>query len=292
MRIGTADDFQRVIWPGTPGPGHEGLRLEFKQELGDQRDAALDVAAFANADGGTLVYGVKEAEGPDGYKVASGLHPIDVDTTKRDIEAAIDRWLVGVEVRPEMFPLLTNGHSILLVHVRPSPRLVVVKAVAEKREGLVFVGRNSHGNYYMGVDEVERRMNSYSARSMRIRMQEFLDSTYAGHQSGTEIPLRLYHGRFAKEPSSKHQNLLPVEWQWGSCMLMKVGEWGATLTMATADYGRLPYRVEVPYELIALAWWQPTSGVEHPGRPAILVAGHVGPTEDWSVVNVMPLLDR
>ena len=288
MQIDNADDFERHVFPGRPKPGHETLRLEFKRQLNDQRDAAIDIAAMMNADGGTLIYGVNEDEGPDGYKVASGLHAIDVDMTKAQLEAAIDHWLSTVEQRPEMFPLHVGGHNVLVVRVRANVRMVAVKAEAEKREGLVFMIRNNHGNHPMSFEQVERRIHGYAARAMRIRLQEFLDSTHS-HALGEPLPARLYYGRRLKEPEDRQQNRIPQE--WNDCILVAAGEWAATLELRRPERPQKSFRVEVPYELVVLAWWQPSEGVKHPGRPALLVDAHFRvPTTEGGVIEVLPLL--
>jgi len=291
LRIETAAEFEREIWPGTTKPGHEGLRLDFKRQLSSAREAAIDVAAFANGEGGTILYGVEEGLGPDGYKVASGLFAIDVDGTKAQLEAALDVWLPA-EQRPEIYPIATAGQGVLVVRIRASTRLVAVRAESHKAEGLVFVGRNNHGKYYMGADEVERRIQGYAARAMRLRVQEFLDHGGGGHVPGEPIALRVYYGRRQKEPAGQPQNLVPHEWE-GGCTLVAASEWSAALRLKLRDGLSKEYAAEIPYELVTLAWWQPTPGVPHPGRPAILVDAYLAkPSERAEVVEVTPLLGR
>lgn len=281
--------FERDIWPGSRGPAHEGLRLDFKQQVSTPREAAIDVAAFMNGDGGTLLYGVKEAMGPDGYRVASGLHLIDTDKTKQQIEDAIDVWLPNAEQRPEIFPLPTGGQSVLVVRVQPSARLVAVKADTAKLEGLVYVGRNSHGKYFMGVEEVERRIQGYAARSVRIRIREFLATTQGAHEPGKPITVRVYSAGHLG--ANRRDKLLAKEWSAPGCLLDAAGEWAASIRLPHDRNPAKLYPVEVPYELISLAWWQPTHEVDPPGRPAIMISAYLErPTDKRDVVEVTPLM--
>lgn len=48
--------------------GAEGHHLDFKEQLGEQRDLAKDLVCFANADGGLIAIGVRE-DGPDEFSV-------------------------------------------------------------------------------------------------------------------------------------------------------------------------------------------------------------------------------
>lgn len=260
MRIESATDFERLIWPGDPEPAHEGLTLEFKAKVDEPREAAIDVAAMANTDGGTLIFGVEEGHGPNGYKVATGIVAIDVDKTKECVANAIDRWLSATEQQPEMYPLaLRMGVSVLLVVVRPSARLVAVRADSPKREGLVYVGRNSHGKVFMGADEVEHRMQGYAPRAMRIRLQAFLDSSHAGHKPGERIETLLYFSNRQKWPEK--------------ASLATLGPFSATVLVGLNSRTLQP--VDIPYEMISSAWWQAEAQVPAPGRPALHLRGNL-----------------
>jgi predicted HTH transcriptional regulator len=62
----TRDDLLRLIAQG------EGPHLEFKRSLAELEDGVRTVAAFADADGGTLLFGVR----PDGAVAMPSAMPI------------------------------------------------------------------------------------------------------------------------------------------------------------------------------------------------------------------------
>lgn len=100
--IGMEADIEGLCAGGTP----EGLHLEYKvkqdpssAELGkdDRRNAAEAIAAFANSDGGTLVYGVRSGR-RDGADVAVALAPI----ARVEAFAAQLRLVAELNVTPQV----------------------------------------------------------------------------------------------------------------------------------------------------------------------------------------------
>lgn len=114
--IGTEADIKEMCAGGTP----EGLHLEYKlkqdsssAELGkdDRRNAAEAIAAFANSDGGTLVYGIRSGK-RDGADVAVAAVPI----ARVEAFAAQLRLVAELNVTPqvagvEVIAILVAGGS-------------------------------------------------------------------------------------------------------------------------------------------------------------------------------------
>lgn len=64
---------------------HEGLKLDFKQNLSSQRKIAKTIAAFANTEGGTIVVGVSDK---------GKLIGIDVDEELYMVEEALHNYCI------------------------------------------------------------------------------------------------------------------------------------------------------------------------------------------------------
>ncbi len=125
-------------------------------------------------------------------------------------------------------------------------------------------------------------------------MHEFLDTEHGGHKPREPIEIRFYFDRAMGEPRDRPQNRHPLEWTDDSrnspCELVSLGEWAAVFKLGVQERPN-KFELQVPYDLITLAWWQPTALVGDPGRPAILVAAHVGrPTDSNPHVTITPLV--
>jgi len=102
----------------------ESLRLEFKRELDlsnrqKKAEAAKDVSALANTDGGRILYGIDETELPDGSTVASTIYPL----TDGDIDSRLaDVLLASIHPRPRFRTRKVSvpGGFVLIIEVYPS----------------------------------------------------------------------------------------------------------------------------------------------------------------------------
>jgi hypothetical protein len=274
VRIDNESDFARLVFPGQDGPGREGLELDFKREVPDDgREIALDVAAFANMDGGVLAYGVDEDEGPDGRNIAVSVVGLaDVDDAAARVEQAMSQWLHGLDFRPRPEKLMpVPGSHVLVVTVPASPRLVGARAVSEKRGGVCYPYRTTHGKDYLRPEDVERRIMGSTARAMRIRLADFL----ADGSAATGRPVKLH---FLKNMHTT--TFLPQPRPWPhDVSLVGLTSWGAQLHFLGAAK-RLVF--EVPYEWIASVWWWPAPKNGTPSeQPALLVAADLS----WEVAD-------
>lgn len=234
-----------------PGPngqgGEEGTHLDFKREHHHgprgHRDTALDLAAFANALGGVLVFGVAE----DGQrpKFAGSLHPIDVEATVRHVEDAITTWTYGFEERPRPEPMDVAGHRVVIVNVPPSARLVSVRG--HNDPSIAYPFRHEHGNHYLKAEEVAHRLDTRRGFAARNKLATWLRSS---NENGCLIYL------FYLQPSTGE---LPIVAQWkedtaGGVQLMDVTPHGARLSFWSASLG-VKIAFEIPYEWIISVWW-------------------------------------
>src|SRR6185369_6116342 len=107
----------------------EGKFIEYKLRLpggtdSEKQEFLADVSSFANASGGHLVIGVKEAEGVP--IELSGVEISDADATAQRIEnllrEGLDPRLPDCEIR--IIPLATGTHVVLSKLQRAGPLLI------------------------------------------------------------------------------------------------------------------------------------------------------------------------
>jgi ATP-dependent DNA helicase RecG len=100
------NDLLRLIAQG------EGPRLEFKRSLAELEDGVRTVAAFANAEGGTLLFGVR----PDGAVVGVTL---GANTREQVVNAIVDN------TDPPLYPRVdyaeVDGRTVIVVTVAAGP---------------------------------------------------------------------------------------------------------------------------------------------------------------------------
>lgn len=171
-------DVKRLIDDAVP----ESLHIDYKQELHldtqDQKKEFLrDVTAFANAEGGLLVYGVKEDRDSNGKTTGVPLAGPGTTLSNRDedklsiehlLRDGIDERLPSYEL--EILPVSGNDH-IVLIRVPPSlrpPHMVVLGG--ERR----FYIRMNGGKQAMSTAQL--RDTVMKAQSIEERVQGFVDN--------------------------------------------------------------------------------------------------------------------
>ncbi len=150
----TADTLNALI-----GTRHEDKHIEYKQELpgkDDEQKAEFlkDVTAFANTEGGDIIYGMAANKA-----IASKLFPLDnkaIDDAKNKLHQILDN---GVTPRVPFVDMLAievePGKSVLVVRTQAShigPHQVTAA------QSYKFYGRNTVGAYFIEVDELRDKI--------------------------------------------------------------------------------------------------------------------------------------
>lgn len=164
------DEITDETLKGLIGSEAEGKRIEYKRELPEKSDEdkaefLKDITAFANTEGGDIVYGMAAVKG-----VASAFMPIEnsrIDGEKLRLHEIHDRWVLpripALHIRPvEVEP----GKSLLVVRVDRShlgPHQVIAL------DSYKFHGRNTAGTYTMEVDELRDRILRQASLPKRMR---------------------------------------------------------------------------------------------------------------------------
>lgn len=159
-------DLQRLVEDCIP----ESKNIEYKQLLqyatNDQKKEFLsDLTAFANTDGGDLIFGIAEANGVAGQLV--GLNNLNTDDTIGKIENLLRDFvqprIIGTKIKAV---LLASGKHVLVIRIPRSfsaPHMVNHSGVSR------FCGRNSNGKYDLDVHELRLAFNAGEAYAERLR---------------------------------------------------------------------------------------------------------------------------
>ncbi|MGB3845427.1 MAG: ATP-binding protein [Sphingopyxis sp.] len=191
--IETIDEaaLQRLIEDQVP----EGRDLEFKRDLPGGNDEATreflaDVTAFANAQGGHIVFGIDEGNG-----VAADLPGVEVDDPDAAILRLEGKLQTGVEprligVRSRWVPL-ANGRGTLVLRIPGSlsaPHRVTYKG------GARFFGRNSRGKFELDVHDLKHAFTQSAQLPLQFRQ---LHAEAIAAAQGVDMPFSV-----AKAPTA------------------------------------------------------------------------------------------
>lgn len=169
----TAQDFESLIHLGETS---ESIHWDYKQSFSPKKseDFAIDLAAFANTFGGTLLIGV--AEKSDGAKkVASGFVPsINVEEIRKTIHTHICE-IISPKIDVQVVPIDVSGNLIVAINIEPSINLVGV-CLDKDRRSFNFPYRTEFGNQFMTFEEVEKRMMDSKSRLVYLKLQKYLPS--------------------------------------------------------------------------------------------------------------------
>lgn len=181
-------DLLALIANGVP----ESKQLEYKREIPDNSDGGKvkflrSVTAFANTQGGYLIYGVEATDGIPKRLIPLAMSSIDQVLQRLEGLCAdgVDPRLLGIHYR--FVPLADGGH-VLVVRVAKSwssPHRVTSGGHSH------FYGRNSAGAYPLDVAEIRQAFTLGSSVAERIR--NFRAGRLLSLTSG-ETPVRLSEG--------------------------------------------------------------------------------------------------
>lgn len=176
--------------------------LEYKKKLpgskdSDKKEFLADISSFANASGGDLIYGIKEAIDANGKKTGEPdavvpLQGITADEAKLQIENLIR---TGIEPRISVHVKGIAGYGtdgkgfLILVRIPQSfasPHMVTFKNTSR------FYCRNSAGKYQLDVQEIKNVFLATDSQAERIR--SFLRNRLAKIMADeTPVPLSTEH---------------------------------------------------------------------------------------------------
>lgn len=153
--------------------------LEYKETLpgskdGDKKEFLADISSFANASGGDLIYGIKEAKNSKCKKTGEPekvvpLQSITADEAKLQIENLIRTGIaprISVHVK-EITGYGDDGNGFVIFVRIPqsfaSPHMVIFKNSSR------FYCRNSAGKYQLDVQEIRSAFLATDSQADRIR---------------------------------------------------------------------------------------------------------------------------
>jgi hypothetical protein len=201
-----AQDFESLIHLGkTP----ECIHWDYKQSFNpkDPADIAIDLAAFANTYGGTLLIGVAEKK-INGLKVASSFVPnVDVEEIKKQVHTRIHE-IISPKIDVQVVPIEVLGNPIVAVNVEPSINLVGVCLDRDRRQ-YSFPYRTEYGNQYMIFEEVEKRMVDNKTRAMYLKLKKYLPS--GGRVTLYPVPIRNYRSQWSFDWMDGFDNEIKLE---------------------------------------------------------------------------------
>ena len=168
--INSREDFESLIQIDKTS---ESIHWDYKQQFNDEKksDIAIDLAAFANTLGGTLLIGVSE-KNIDGRKVANSLFNVDdFEKIKKSVYTSIVD-LMSPHIDIQVAPIKVDDVLIVAINVEPSVNLVSVSQ-EKNRHYYCFPYRTDFGNKYMAFEEVEKRMMDNKTRAMYLKLKKY-----------------------------------------------------------------------------------------------------------------------
>lgn len=199
--IKNQDDFKSLIHIGeTP----ESIHWDYKQQFNDEKksDIAIDLAAFANTLGGTLLIGISE-KNIDGRKVANNLFNIDdFERIKKSVYTSI-LDLLSPHIDVQVVSIKVDDVLIVAINVEPSVNLVSVSQ-EKNRHYYCFPYRTDFGNRFMAFDEVEKRMMDNKSRAMYLKLKKHIPSK--GKVTIYPFPIGNYRAEWFAEWNSGFEN--------------------------------------------------------------------------------------
>jgi Schlafen, AlbA_2 len=160
----------------------ESPRLEYKQELhlktqGERKEFAKDVSAFANSQGGYLVYGIKEKKQPDGSSLPDGLLPLTNGELPKLCEDILLSSILP-KMRFDIHPIKIIGDAFYLVIYIPQSL------------DCHMVSLGSDNRFYIRRNFQAEKMTEHEVRGCydkALRRREDLDSRFNKKQFASVV---------------------------------------------------------------------------------------------------------
>jgi len=169
IKIGSFEDVEGLIGARI----EEGLTLDYKRDLGNNREVAKDMSAFANTEGGTLIYGISSKD-----RIPTALFWIEGDNIEERIQnvaaASIHPKIEGIAVLRYPNPI-NEKQAIYVVQV---PKSTYGPHMSDNR----YYKRHGSISIAMDHDEVKNALlgkGRTSALTFEISANlSLLDKTY------------------------------------------------------------------------------------------------------------------
>jgi len=176
--------------------------LEYKLKLpgtldSDKKEFLADISSFANASGGDIIYGIKEALDENGNKTGEPesvvpLQDMTADQLKLRLEGLI-RSGIAPRLRADVKEIFGYGEEgkgfIIIIRIPQSfasPHMVTLKNMSR------FYSRNSAGKYQLDVNEIRSSFLATDSQAERIR--SFIQNRLSNIISDeTPVPLSIPH---------------------------------------------------------------------------------------------------
>lgn len=203
----TTEDIRNLIHIGKTS---ENIYWDYKQEFNDDKasEIALDLAAFANTYGGSLLIGVSE-KCVDGRKVANDFFNVDnYEKIKSSVYTKIFD-LIFPHIDVQVIPIKVDDIMIVAINVEPSINLVGVCLDKNKRQ-FSFPYRTSYGKRYMSFEEIEKRMMDNKTRAMYLKLKKHIPTK--GKVTLYPFPIGNYRAEWFAEWNSGFENEITL-WQ-------------------------------------------------------------------------------
>jgi hypothetical protein len=148
----------------------EGRTLEYKLSLpgnsdGDKKEFLYDVSSFANAGGGNIIYGIREADGAAAELVGLSVSNIDAELLRLGeiLRNGVDPRIPGVQLGA--VPLGPKGVAIII----RLPQSFALPHVVKYGGTFKFYSRTSAGKYQLDVAELRSLFALFEATAERVR---------------------------------------------------------------------------------------------------------------------------
>ena len=176
----------------------ESRRLEFKEELplddkSQKREFCADVSAFANADGGYLLVGIKDGKENEGKPIVRGItEPPNTDGYISDLEniikSGVEPNIHGINIKAIDLGESDESRIVLVIYIPSSwskPHWI------GKEKSRSFCSRKSNGKYHLDITEV--RQMFLLSETAADRMRDFRSKRIATIDDGS-TPIHLDEG--------------------------------------------------------------------------------------------------
>lgn len=186
----TEADLQKLVQNGV----RESRIIEYKQNIQlkepkQKQELLCDIAAFANTEGGEIIYGMESKDGVPTKLI--GLNNYNHDKTVLAIEDLL-RNSTDPILRTVRFCVVKLANTLHALVVRIGYSFAAPHLVSHLDATTRFCGRNSAGKYTMGVDEI--RSAFVASETLDNRLKAFRFSRIGKLKSGiTPVPMMSSH---------------------------------------------------------------------------------------------------